>query len=519
MANLIVCCDGTWNTPDDKDGGVPTPTNVVKIKGCVAAADTGGEEQKIYYHTGVGTEGGLVNSVAGGGFGVGLADNVKSAYKWLAVTYKPGDRIFLFGFSRGAFTVRSLAGLIGICGLLDLSDHDISDDDLWHQIDKVFAVYREDEPDPGQLVSLNFYNTETGKPGSGKTEIHFLGVWDTVGSLGIPDEVALLNLLDDPRKHAFHDTKLSSDVVHARHAVAIDEMRQSFTPTLWTAVSEHNDVKQIWFPGVHSDVGGGYAQTGLSDGALLWMLDEAEACGLNIRSGARQQIHPDAHDVLHDSLTGVFKALHTRPRSVPNLAEPLSLPEIHSSATERFRNPPLAQPDYWPTKQLEKGDSVTIDIFARERWNSTGLFLQGGTTYEMTAKGQWVDSTIPCGPGGTKDGKFSPGEVFHLAGSALGSLEGIFRRITGNVDADFWMTRREENIDWFALVGVVANGAGTKSDGTENGGSAVKHETFLIGDGVKYTPKSDGYLYAFANDAWQMYFNNKGSVRLTVRQI
>ncbi|MGZ9106339.1 MAG: phospholipase effector Tle1 domain-containing protein, partial [Rhodoplanes sp.] len=116
MANLVVCCDGTWNTPDDTDGGMPAPTNVRRLFNALADKDDSGTAQKKYYHPGVGTSGRWWKRIAGGGGGAGLADNVKSAYQWLAYNYRPGDNIFLFGFSRGAFTVRSLSGMIDCCG-------------------------------------------------------------------------------------------------------------------------------------------------------------------------------------------------------------------------------------------------------------------------------------------------------------------------------------------------------------------------------------------------------------------
>ena len=108
-------------------------------------------------------------------------------------------------------------------------------------------------------------------------------MWDTVGALGIPNNLAILNLLDNIKRYAFHDTELGCNVIHARHAVAIDEKRASFSPTLWSNVQKRKRVKQIWFPGVHSNVGGGYIDTGLSDIALKWMIDEAVEAGLNVR--------------------------------------------------------------------------------------------------------------------------------------------------------------------------------------------------------------------------------------------
>jgi uncharacterized protein (DUF2235 family) len=138
MRNLVVCCDGTWNTPDQRHDGVPVPTNVVRLYNAVAEQDGEGNLQLSYYHTGVGTEGSWWQRIAGGSFGEGLGKNIQSAYKWLGVNYLPGDRIFLFGFSRGAYTVRSLGGMIASCGLLDLSQ--VGHGEVW---DRVGTAYTE----------------------------------------------------------------------------------------------------------------------------------------------------------------------------------------------------------------------------------------------------------------------------------------------------------------------------------------------------------------------------------------
>ncbi|PVB61237.1 DUF2235 domain-containing protein [Labrenzia sp. 011] len=513
MVNLVVCCDGTWATPDNMDDGIPAPTNVVKIHAAISGKDASGVPQETYYHAGVGTEGGWWRRLLGGGIGAGLDRNIKSAYRWLAGIYQPGDRLFLFGFSRGAYTVRSLAGMISACGLLDLGEEGLPDETIWARVDEVFANYRRTEENRRNLRHLPFHNTGPGLDGAGKTPVHFLGVWDTVGSLGIPDELALLNLLDDPRKHAFHDTELSDTVAFARHAIAMDEPRSTFSPTLWTKTGAGTDVKQIWFPGAHSDVGGGYARMGLSDGALKWMIEEAAACGLAFREAAVAQIDPDPRDVLHDSVGGFYRKLRTRPRSVPCLTDPDSGARFHSSALKRHGNPPLTQAVYWPTHRLEVGQKCSFDIFAREKWNATGLFLKAGEDYLFTASGQWVDATIKCGPEGTRDGRFQAAEVVHVAASAWGQVEKMFKALSGNLQTDFWLTRREGEMPWFALVGVVANGIGAEAP--EN---AVPHDRFLIGRGGRFPLKADGYLYAFANDAWQAYGNNRGSVKLTVER-
>jgi uncharacterized protein (DUF2235 family) len=142
MPNLVVCCDGTWNTPDDVEGGVPAPTNVRKLFNALGKDDEGGTPQQTYYHPGVGTEGGLRDHLLGGSIGEGLDRNIKSAYQWLAFNYRHGDNIFLFGFSRGAFTVRSLTGMIERAGLLNIAEPKLASDEAWKRIDLAFDCYR-----------------------------------------------------------------------------------------------------------------------------------------------------------------------------------------------------------------------------------------------------------------------------------------------------------------------------------------------------------------------------------------
>lgn len=514
MANVIVCCDGTWNTADDRDGGIPCPTNVVKIYNALAERNGQGSDQRKYYHSGVGTEGSKLERFMGGAIGDGLDKNIKSAYKWLCQNYHSGDNIFIFGFSRGAYTARYVAGMVCSYGLADFSSTNPSDDEMWKRVDRVFEADR-NNADPNTLADIVFFNTPPGQSPRERTAIHFLGVWDTVGALGIPSDMALLNLLDNLKPHQFQDTRLSDKVLHARHAMAMDEKRQSFTPTLWTNVNPRADVKQIWFAGVHSNVGGGYVQTGLSDIALKWMIDEAEAQGLNFRPGIQNQLAPDPRGTLHDSCTGVFSALRTLPRSVPlvaNTGTPASA--FHPSAVDRWSNPPIEQCPFWATKVLAQGGSTAVDIFARPHWNATGVYLEKGVEYAFEATGQWIDGTIKCGPSGAQDAKFHVGEIAQMAASALGEAEKLYQTLAHNKQADFWWTKRVEDYDWFALVGVIANGVGTDANG-----DPAPHETFLIGSGVpSYRPKESGYLYCFANDAWQAYSNNRGSVRLTIRR-
>lgn len=508
MRHLIVCCDGTWNTSDQRQDGIPNPTNVVRLHHALADEDADGNPQLKYYHPGVGSEGTWWEKAAGGGFGLGLTHNIMSAYRWLGGQYEEGDRISLFGFSRGAYTVRSLAGIIVGHGLLNLRG--LKEPEVWKRVAAAEQAYRDQKSNRNWAKGWAFHGT--GAPA--QVQIHFLGVWDTVGALGIPNSLGILDLLDRFSNFEFHDTSIGPNVLNARHAVALDEKRTPFSPTLWTTGAQRSTVKQIWFPGVHCDVGGGYRETGLSDGALAWMMDEAAApeIGLAFKPKMRVQVKPDHQGVLHDSFTGAMKALRSRPRSAPLLL-PRNRRFLHESTLNRIIDPPITEGSYRPTYLLEVGQERSLSVYAGDPWNATGLWLEKGATYVFRATGEWMDRNIKCGPGGMDDGKFHLGELAQMAGTVLGKLEGAFRWLAGNDEADFKFTRRDEDIDWFRLVGAVANGKVLK------GGRILPHEKIDIGEGCEYRIKASGYLYCYPNDAWGFYENNKGSVRLTIRRI
>ena len=508
MKHLIVLADGTWCTPDQEENGIPTPTNVVRLRNSLAskarvASGRGADrliEQRAYYHPGVGTDGGILKKATGGVWGQGLSDNIQSAYHWLALNYKPGDQIFLFGFSRGAYTVRSLAGVLGRCGLLNLSG--VNPAEGWDRVDAAYEEGYRKKRDQAEWARRWAFHHKS------ETPIRFIGVWDTVGALGIPDDVTLLNLFDIPRNWRFHNTTLGDNVEIARHAVALDEMRASFTPTLWTRKARSTDFRQVWFPGTHSDIGGGYVECGLSNASLSWMITEAEKAGLAFSDHAVAQVTPDPMGVLHDSMKGIFKAHRSRPRNTPVITSRY----VHESARQRQKTPPIDQSPYRPTTIVNVGKTYPVDVFACEHWNHTGLYLKPGK-YHFTASGEWLDKSIPCGPGGTADGEFHVGEVSHLIGTGIGWLEAGWRNITSQENAEFKMTRRHDNWPWFALIGAVANSdRKPASDGTP-----PPHQAFLIGEKSTLTLSRGGYLFCYANDAWNFYRNNRGSVQLKVQ--
>lgn len=514
--NLVICADGTWNTPDMIENGVPAPTNVFKFYNCVSRILAGGEKQERYYHQGVGTEGSTVKRMFEGGTGTGLGKNIKSAYRWLAATYNPGDKVFLIGFSRGAYTVRSLGGMISRCGLAKLPWTN-KPKQAWDAVDRIYEEYRKEKASTlAASADLPFHHTNEGELPALKTPIHFIGVWDTVGSLGIPDDFALLDKFDSIKRHGFHNTEISDIVTCARHAVAIDEKRQNFVPTLWKP-NPKVDMKQVWFPGVHADVGGGYGRCGLSDGALLWMIKEAEEAGLHFDESSVLQIRPDERDVLHDSVQGFFKKMKTRPRGIPHFDHTARSEEIHGSAYNRQAAQSLSQGEYWHQRKIP----AEVNIYAQELWNNTGIFLEAGKSYLLTATGEWMDASIKCSPAGATDGSFQPAELIYGFGNLAGGLQSLIRKVARNERRSIPLARRVPGAPWFALIGVVANDYPPPPPQPPKNGKVeeLPHETFVIASGTTLTPGASGYLFCFANDAWHFYDNNRGSVRLKVEEL
>ncbi|MGN6160613.1 MAG: DUF2235 domain-containing protein [Marmoricola sp.] len=265
MKRLVVCCDGTWNKPD-----MVNITNVEKIARTVQTdpAATHGTYQLVYYISGVGTSSYEMDRLLGGAFGFGLFHNVIAGYRFLAQNYEPGDEIFIIGFSRGAYTARSLGGMLAKVGLLTKVAL------VEERLPQAVHLYQ------GTRMPAGAFGESTDEfkhDHCHAAKVTFLGVFDTVGALGVPGFAHAT-----PR---FHSVQLSDQVLCARQALAIDETRMKFEPTFWeapddTAPTEDPRVKQVWFEGAHSDVGGGYPETGLSDTALLWMAREARAAGL-----------------------------------------------------------------------------------------------------------------------------------------------------------------------------------------------------------------------------------------------
>ena len=314
--NIVICCDGTGNR-----GGVKHGTNVWRIFKAVDHHCC--QPRQITYHDdGVGTEGNRLLRLFGGIFGWGLSRNIREAYQFLAMNYEDGDKVFLFGFSRGAFTVRSLAGMIGRCGLIEKEPLINAGSHRCRQkiLKRILHAYRSTKTvrDCKKDNSKSDWKKEANcireALGIGDLKlrsicIKFIGVWDTVDAVGMPiDKLKcapelVMRVLFQRRAWGFHDHKLHRCVRHACQALALDDERKTFFPNIWES---HPRIEQVWFAGAHSNAGGGYPKDFLSFVSLDWMMGKAKAKGLRFKHRRRKKIQRDAnaHGRMYDSRAG-----------------------------------------------------------------------------------------------------------------------------------------------------------------------------------------------------------------------
>lgn len=308
MKRIVFCFDGTWNALS-----ADTPTNVVLAAASVERQARDGAVQIMHYDEGVGT--GRLEHMTGGMFGAGLVDNVREAYRFLIFNYDPGDQIYVFGFSRGAFSARSFVGFVRHVGPLSRLHAARIDEALGlyeqrlegvdgasekmrrFRADYAAAVCIGDEDDVWRCKNVRGYV----KGSAPLLTIRYLGVWDTVAALGVPANLPLSGRMN--RKHEFHDPSVTDFVESARHAVAIDERRATFPATLFGDLTGLNAARgktneapdapyqEKWFPGVHGGVGGGGDLRGLSDGALAWVLKGAKLTGLKLDVDRGSRLH------------------------------------------------------------------------------------------------------------------------------------------------------------------------------------------------------------------------------------
>jgi uncharacterized protein (DUF2235 family) len=389
--NIVVCCDGTGN---EVEGNL---SNVLKLfRVAQKTAD-----QRVYYNPGIGTLGSRdpwsrlkqnTKAVFGLATGYGLDNDILSAYKFVCNHYEKDDYLYFFGFSRGAYTVRALAGFIHMFGLLPVDQLNIANYAL--------SSYKRVSEDDDFSIAWSFSRIAGGR----RTPIKFIGVWDTVATVIVPRRDRLIPMLQ-----TLPFTRRNPSVEVFRHAISIDERRRMFRLNRWTspqsfvsnpfdktAVPRQQDIKQVWFAGVHADVGGGYpeAESGLSKFPLDWMIKEAEAHGLKInvplrnhivrgraRAGSRSiYAKPDPTAKLHVSLGWQWRPLEWIPKSrkwqewkrprllgyyFPN-GEPRKIeeqghkPVIHKSVLERMTEIPAYQPVNFPTAYQVESSAIAM---------------------------------------------------------------------------------------------------------------------------------------------------------------
>ncbi|OQW31582.1 MAG: hypothetical protein A4E19_08190 [Nitrospira sp. SG-bin1] len=349
--NIVLCSDGTGNTAIKARG-----TNVFKLYEAVDIQghkhDSSLKPQVAFYDDGVGTSRLAPLKVIGGAFGFGFARNVRELYTELVHVYEPGDHIYLFGFSRGAYTVRALSGLIQHCGVLDVKN--ISEASVKKRVKRCWKAFRK-EAFKRVSDSERHRNRADGSSEQPRrlyeaydASIEFVGVWDTVAAIGMPHE-GLRTVINWFYPMRFSELTPSRCIKRACHALSIDDDRRTFYPELWNEKEvPAGQVEQVWFAGVHSNVGGGYVKHGMSLVALDWMMAEAEISAkdgydrLRFIKTDREYVHThqDVHDELYDARAGLGVYYRWDPRNVATLCREhhMGLPKIHVSVFERIAN-------------------------------------------------------------------------------------------------------------------------------------------------------------------------------------
>lgn len=540
---IVVFCDGTGNSADKLIGGQPAITNVCKLHNALIQD----ERQVSIYLPGVGsgqtsTERGAAHvrellsmfgpntagqiagwfsrfvTLLGNALGTGITGNVTAGYAEIVRQFEPGDRIYLIGFSRGSYTARCIAGVISRCGLLRAGNYSFAPD--------VVRLYLA-RTSPGSVVPIR---DELLHPRS-LVAVEMLGVFDTVASLGLPLWGWTFNLRRLWSNRDF-DTDPAPIIRHIYHAMAMDERRSQFFPTPFTyrlppagqPTSWNQTLEQVWFRGAHSDVGGGYVECGLSDIALVWMLDAAERHGLSFAPSLRIGVRPNPLAPRHDELTRnpSWRVFGSWPRwhPVPHHADVVVLEDdsrlpgtLHPSVLERAAA--ATETGRLDLKEVPAdGKELPFRVEAHREWDRSGIVLRPGVTYRITwHSDRWRDALKPpCGPKGQQP-------------KGLGDVIRWFFAFRRRMPWDGYMTLCVTVAgprDWPLLefgvgralqyllvrdppqlrVQVVPLGRGMAGKAPAN--------AWLTHDG------EPGLLHLFANDLWQTATNNSGGLDLTI---
>ena len=352
--NIVLCADGTGN-----EGGYTPDSNVFKTYNGVDIHHPT-IKQITFYDNGVGTAKNKILRALSGALGFGFASNVKDLYEYLAKHYCPGDKIYLFGFSRGAATIRAFMGFVGTCGLV--KGNGLAHDKLKQYTCEAFEAYKKHKRHPE--IAKRFREHDNS---NNVVPIEFIGVWDSVSALGLPDHMDqtgflswVLNLffkytdkiLNLFWPHHFYVYDLNDKVKHAYQALALDDARTSFWPLVFDENKhQQTQIEQVWFAGMHANVGGGYERTGLATVALHWMLVRASHHDLHFKKGFVQQQEQDANvnGRLYNSRDGVAIFYRYHPREIDTLCKNKMRDneiKIHETVIDRMQQQTA---DYAPT--------------------------------------------------------------------------------------------------------------------------------------------------------------------------
>jgi len=362
--NIVLCSDGTGNR-----GGVGHGTNIWRI---FKSVDRHGHkenslktEQIAFYDDGVGTEDFKLLKMVGGVFGFGMSRNIRQLYIHLVRAYKPGDDIYLFGFSRGAYTVRVLANMICRCGVLNYEKID-SIETLIERVESLqklhLKISRADDNEKESLEKeLADMHDKWCYDIPESHAIKFIGAWDTVHAVGLPFK-SVRDGLNNIFKFGFSNSVLNDKVEKACHALAVDDQRLSFHPEMWDEKNESINIEQVWFSGVHANVGGGYPKDSMSLLSLDWMMGKAEEMGLRFQEGKRDEYRQDAnaHTKLYDSRSGLGAYYRYKPRDIGDICQKFNIgtPKIHISVLERINQ---VTSNYGPLNLPNKIEVVGTD--------------------------------------------------------------------------------------------------------------------------------------------------------------
>ncbi|KZT02647.1 uncharacterized protein LAESUDRAFT_729887 [Laetiporus sulphureus 93-53] len=345
---IIVCCDGTW-----QDGIVVEErwkyTNVLRLSRAIQHLDIRQDPpipQIVFYQSGIGSSGSLYDQIVDGGTGATLGEKVEEAYAFIAQNYKPGDEIFLFGFSRGAYTARTVASFIGAIGVLNRMDMDhfaeifiafqkrgkVTDPDEKAQVEEKLASWISPDCPGKRRVNLD--------PNS--FSIKCVGVFDTVGSVGLPEELTRRSQ-KVTTLFGFHDHTLGDHIERAYQALALDEHREDFNCAKFKQTDAGRKkgqiLRQTWFSGCHSDIGGGYHEHDLADLTLTWMaahVGDILALDIDYIASLPDPVAPWGKQRCHNSAVGIFHLAKTIQRELPTAMNDVTHETVHPSVLTRI---------------------------------------------------------------------------------------------------------------------------------------------------------------------------------------